>query len=1405
MINPASTYRLQFHSGFTFSDFEKIIPYLQKLGVKTIYASPVFEATPGSTHGYDALNPHRVNPEIGTVEQWQNISKRLKQMGLYWLQDIVPNHMAFDTRNPWVMDILEKGSHSPWAGFFDAGWNSAAYSGKLMVPFLGSSLPDVVARGELKLVYEESRFLLKYFDASYPLRLHSYEYILQSGMDKTSEVVQQFLQQVIDARQTEQAAAFSQRFDELRLQLASLMKKEPVRSAVHAAIDKINQDAAVLLQLAEDQLYRLCQWSETDRKINYRRFFTVNGLICLNMQNEKVFDHFHSFIKTLTDQKMVNGLRIDHIDGLYDPTQYLSRLKQLVGNDIYIVVEKILQQKETLPEEWKMEGSTGYDFLSLVNNLFTDKKSEEPFTRFYEELVKDDRTVWEQVRDKKAHILYHHMGGELENLCQLLMLSSLVGEEVLKSLSHDIIKRTLAEFLIHCPVYRFYGNEFPLEEKEQSGVRSILEEMNSRHPQLWAGVGLLQNVFFKKTSEADKEYYKRIAHFYQRCMQFSGPLMAKGVEDTLMYTFNRFIAHNEVGDTPGAFGISVQAFHEKMKERTEGWPLAMNATATHDTKRGEDVRARLNVLSNVPDEWMEKVREWMALNKDLKKNGVPGVNDEYFLYQSLISAYPMPAEEDDDFLTRFKDYLQKAVREAKTNSGWAAPNEAYEKGVKAFAENLLKKDGPFWKSFLPFHKRISSHGIINSLAQVLLKFTCPGVPDTYQGTELWDLSFVDPDNRRAVDYPKRIQWLDELQKNKDKPALLKQLWKHRFNGKIKLWLVHQLLQERKGQADLFAYGDYIPLQAEGTYRDHVLAYARKLGKTVYIVALPLHTASLSKEQNKQIEKWVWKDTQIKLPWALTALKHVLEDRLMQTKQSIPLKELFKYFPVALVKAEVDVQKRGGGILMSISSLSSPFGIGDMGPEAKRFAGFLYRSRQKYWQLLPLNPVEQQQGYSPYSSTSSIAGNILFISPGGLADEGLLDRNTLPRFYLPDKEVVDYPEAAEVKKNLLNEAWRRFEQQKEHPLQHAFTDFCEQEKEWLDDFAMYTVLKSVHEGKPWYEWPSEYKHREEKALQQRRLFHAGEMEKIKWMQFVFFRQWRDLKTYCNNRGIELIGDLPFYVSYDSVDVWSHRDLFKLNAEGALLAMAGVPPDAFSEDGQLWGMPVFNWPVLKAQNFDWWVKRLKKNTALFDLVRLDHFRAFSAYWEVPAGETTARNGSWQKGPGAAFFTEVKKALKGLPFIAEDLGDIDPPVYAIRDRFGLPGMNVLQFAFGEDMPASAHTPHNYKPHSVVYTGTHDNNTTVGWYREEKEKVQTHLEKYNGRKIKDSEAASLLCRMAYASVADRAIIPMQDVLGLDERARMNIPSSAGNNWRWRLLPNQITSEAEKTLRQWTKIYNRV
>ncbi|MFL5739638.1 MAG: 4-alpha-glucanotransferase, partial [Flavisolibacter sp.] len=493
------------------------------------------------------------------------------------------------------------------------------------------------------------------------------------------------------------------------------------------------------------------------------------------------------------------------------------------------------------------------------------------------------------------------------------------------------------------------------------------------------------------------------------------------------------------------------------------------------------------------------------------------------------------------------------------------------------------------------------------------------------------------------------------------------------------------------------------------------------------------------------------------------------------------------------------------ILLHISSLPSPFAIGDMGPEARAFVSFLSQSRQKYWQLLPLNPTEEGQGHSPYSSISSRAGNPLFISPELLVREGLLSVEEVQLSVLPISDRTDYAAAEKIKSALFEKAWQAFVQARASHLQKDFESFLEKEKEWLNDFALYALLKQLKEGKPWYEWEDEYKFRNESSLKKIKEEHKDTTRKIKFLQFLFARQWQSLKTHCNNTGIQLIGDLPFYVSYDSADVWAHRHLFALDEEGNRIGMAGVPPDAFSADGQLWGMPVFNWEVMKEEQYRWWIERLRRNMELFDLVRLDHFRAFSSYWEVPAGENTARNGSWKPGPASDFFQAVQKEFGSLPFVAEDLGEIDDPVYQLRDEFSLPGMKVLQFAFGGDMPRSVHIPHNYNPNFIVYTGTHDNNTTRGWFTKEAgEQTRASLEAYVGRPISSAEISMVLARMAYASVASIAILPIQDVLNLDERARMNTPSSGSNNWGWRLLPGQLNGVAIDNLRKWTEMFNR-
>ena len=1407
MYNPIATYRFQFHQSFTFADFEKVIPYLKKLGITTVYASPIFEAVPGSNHGYDGTNPHRINPQVGTVEELRGLSSTLRQEGMGWLQDIVPNHMAYHPQNQWLMDLLEKGQQSRYASFFDLTWKDSETEGRVMVPFLGSSLDEVITKGELAIAYKEGRLVFTYYDSIYPLSPDSYIMLLQVGNPPGLSALQQWMDQRAALKQTEEPHAFSEGWDELLKQLSSLYKNDKVKQYLDDCIRKANKDKALLQQLAGEQVYRLCSWQETDSTINYRRFFTVNGLICLNIQEPEVFAHYHQLIKELTDEGVFQGLRIDHIDGLYDPAKYLTELRDLVGEEAYITVEKILAPEEELPRQWLVEGNTGYDFLAMVNNLLTNKKAEKAFTRYYYSWINDHRTVPQQVRDKKAHILYQHMGGELDNLYRLFLEQGLVAEERVNALPPETLKKAIGAFLIHCPVYRYYGGILPLVPEEAKAVQEIMNRIRQTEPEAAGGIDLLEEAILRKPLEGEEEYKLKAAHFYKRCMQFSGPLMAKGVEDTLMYTYNRFIAHNEVGDAPDAFGYSIEAFHQKMVHRQERWPLSMNATSTHDTKRGEDVRARLNVLTDLPDLWLKTVEEWRQLNAPLKESGAPDENDEYFIYQTLVGSYPTLPEEEGDYHDRLQEYLQKALREAKQNSNWSVPNEAYEGAVNRFITGLLQTDKPFWKSFQRLLKRITPFGTLNSLAQVVLKFTCPGVPDVYQGCELWDLSLVDPDNRRPVNYTRRLEYLQDLDARAGDKRLLQDLWNSQADGRIKLWMTQKLLHLRKEHEDLFAQGDYIPLTVEGTHKEHVLAFARKSKRKWLIVAVPLHVAQLAEEQKAKPLDINWGDTRITLPKGVKgAYNNLLFGKGGTEQKGIPIQGLFKPLPFALLRMEGEENERGAGVLLHLTSLPSPFGIGDLGPEARKFADFLHRSKQKYWQLLPINPTEEGQGHSPYSATSSRAGNILLISPYLLAQDGLLPRDVLAQHHLPYSDRVAYKEAEEVKLLLLKTAWQVFKEGKRSGLWDEFEAFVQKEHEWLHSYALYTLLKQRHKGQPWYEWPDDYKLKDEAALHTLAEEEAEALDKIKWQQYLFARQWKALKAYCNKLGIELVGDLPFYVSYDSADVWSHRSLFHLDEEGRVLGMAGVPPDAFSSDGQLWGMPVFRWPVLKEQNYQWWIDRLRKNIELFDIVRLDHFRAFEAYWEVPAGEQTAINGVWQPGPGAHFFTAVREQLGSLPFVAEDLGDINEAVLALRDQFSLPGMKVLQFAFGDDYSRSDYIPHNYAPNFIVYTGTHDNNTTKGWFRQEADEgVRTRLAHYLGKNVTEGDVVEQLARMAYASVARIVILPLQDVLNLGEEARMNTPASGSGNWGWRLQPGQLSHHAEEQLRHWAWLYNRL
>jgi len=498
-----------------------------------------------------------------------------------------------------------------------------------------------------------------------------------------------------------------------------------------------------------------------------------------------------------------------------------------------------------------------------------------------------------------------------------------------------------------------------------------------------------------------------------------------------------------------------------------------------------------------------------------------------------------------------------------------------------------------------------------------------------------------------------------------------------------------------------------------------------------------------------------------------------------------------------------MDERGSGILLHLTSLPSPFGIGDLGPWAYRFADFLAESRQRYWQCLPLNPTDSNSGHSPYHSTSAFAANPLLISPELLVQEGLLSREDLASRPPFPVEKADYGAVEGWKDRLFSRAFDLFKANEE-PVDYG--DFCELNRSWLDPFALFTAFKRHHGGNPWYCWPGEYRHMDQKTSIPGSEGISGDVEKVKFLQYIFFKQWTNLKSYCNERGISIIGDIPIYVIHDSAEVWMHPEIFNLDpATGKPLTVAGVPPDYFSETGQLWGNPVYRWEVLKAKRYDWWIKRMAHNLRLFDMVRLDHFRGFVDYWEIPADEKVAVNGKWVKAPAEDFFHEMMKSFPALPVIAEDLGTITPEVWEIMDHFGFPGMEVLLFAFGPDLPRNLYAPHNHKSRSVVYTGTHDNNTARGWFdHEASPEDRRRLCLYLGKEVTSDSVSWELIRLAMMSVARMAVLPMQDILGLGREARMNRPASNQRNWLWRLDPHSLNGRASSRLREMTELYGR-
>lgn len=892
---PSSTYRIQFHKDFTFSDLDSNLDYLRQLGVHTIYAAPVMKASAGSMHGYDVTDPHVINPEVGSFPAFRSSALKVKESGMQWLQDIVPNHMAYNPSNARLMDVFERGAVSPYYNYFDINWDhhNDELKGRVMLPFLGKELDAAIEDKEITLRFSDAAGLtLTYYDDSYPVNVNTWILLLGKSGDKPSGLKSAVTQYIDAIRSGESLQLWSGK----RKELISRLTTPAFKEAITAIVSDINNRAAELKTVCEQQHYIFTCWKRTEREINYRRFFTVNSLICLAMERDDVFGEYHYFIHKLFNDGLIQGVRIDHIDGLNNPSEYLQKLRSLLGPRCYIVAEKILEHKEEMPGQWPLEGTSGYEFLSYVNRLFTDRLGAEKLIRYYYGLVPVTPPYEELVFANKKLILENHMAGELENLVEYFLSLELQGPH-----TRERMTAALSLLMLSLPVYRIYPEAIPLTGADHELMEETFTRAVKRNPSLYNEIEYLHDLCRDRRPEGVEK--DAVVTFLRRLMQFTGPLTAKGVEDTTFYVYNPLISHDEVGDAPSVLGIPVEEFHELMIRRQATNPLSLNATATHDTKRGEDARIRLNVISGIPDRWIERVNEWMALNKPYRSfldgADAPSLNDEYFIYQSILGGFPESFKPEPEWIDRLQQYLIKVVREAKAISNWESPHTAYEDACSSFIMNILQPGTAFVKSLTEFMKSIFPFAEVYSVAQAVVKITAPGIPDIYQGCELWDLSYVDPDNRRPVDYAKRKRLLTEFEEadKKGKFTFVRELLdRTREQGSSKLFATWKALNFRKANSRLFSTAAYIPLHARG-FEAVALAYARATDSQWVVVVVPMALARKNVTSASQL-----KDIFISLPVnAPTVWRNIFTGEEVESgRNDISLAKLLNDFPVAVL-------------------------------------------------------------------------------------------------------------------------------------------------------------------------------------------------------------------------------------------------------------------------------------------------------------------------------------------------------------------------------------------------------------------------------------------------------------------------------------------------------------------------
>jgi (1->4)-alpha-D-glucan 1-alpha-D-glucosylmutase len=860
---PLATYRLQFTADFNFDDAAKVVPYLKALGITHLYASPLMKARKGSSHGYDIVDHSQLNPELGGDAGFARLSQALKQHDIGLIVDFVPNHVGVHfADNPWWLDVLEWGEASPHAVSFDIDWDQLPYRarGGVLLPILGSSYGEALERGEIELRYDadEGSFSAWYFEHRLPIAPERYGEMLRMIVKEAEAAGSEAGRHLLALAERYRGLRHPNRKEApaFKSELKSIAgAAEIIARGLTAYRPAKERPAAVLAlhHLLERQHYKLGHWRLASSDINYRRFFDVNGLAGLRVEDPGTFEATHRLVRRLIADGRLEGIRLDHIDGLRDPAQYCQRLRRLVRDaqgrkPFYTVIEKIVCEQERLPRFAGVDGTTGYEWMNVLTHALVDPAGLEALDETWRQISNRPPRLGPYLMESKRRVLETLLTSEFTVLARLLARIA-SGHYSTRDFSADSLREALELYVLHFPVYRTYLTAAGPHAHDRKLINDTIARARSQWFAADDGIfDFLRDALTMDLLKPGRPPHgaPRVRRFALKVQQFTGPMMAKSLEDTAFYRYHRLLALNEVGGDPSAGALAAPAFHEIMQARRKEWPHGMTATATHDTKRGEDARARLAALSEIPGEWTSAVARWKVLNAShIVTNGeirAPSATFEYMLYQTLLGAWPQSAA-DAGFAERIQAYALKAAREGKEETSWLNPNGAYEAGVRSFIEKILDPEisAEFLESLQTLAQRLALLGALNSLSQITLKAALPGVPDFYQGTEFWDLSLVDPDNRRPVDFAARHSALGSLE-HPDWSGLV-QTWP---DGRLKLAWTRRLLKLRGELADLFTQGDYQPLEVSGPHADHVVAFARRHGRSAVIVAVGRLFAPLTK-------------------------------------------------------------------------------------------------------------------------------------------------------------------------------------------------------------------------------------------------------------------------------------------------------------------------------------------------------------------------------------------------------------------------------------------------------------------------------------------------------------------------------------------------------------------------------